>query len=360
MSDKKNSLERYVVEKLLPIDPHARPTRGSGCGNESCDISNKYFYIECISGDTIIHKIAGGKMPSHDTIKNLYNYSLTKHNASQTYINKKGKKKVYRYKSNKSWWERYQMPQIYSLDLKKDIIIPNRIKNIYYSGKKLTYKLTTRLGFSIKATKEHKFWTNNGWKKLENLEIGDCVAIKDWNIYSYRKKLLPRNIVELHIRIKKLGKCKKCNHKKCLEIHHKDGNFLNNKKSNLEILCSDCHRKFKKGKYHKNKIKNYYFDSIKKIIKYKIEDCYDIEMEGSEKTANYGANEFIVHNCKQKLTKDNIIIDYKKEWLKSLADMPVNTFKPLLIVTENKQGEKFVTLSVDDFFELVYEAKNES
>lgn len=46
MSDHKNSLESWIVEQLKPIDPKARRTRGSGCGNEISDISNKYFYIE--------------------------------------------------------------------------------------------------------------------------------------------------------------------------------------------------------------------------------------------------------------------------------------------------------------------------
>ncbi len=68
-------------------------------------------------------------------------------------------------------------------------------------------------------------------------------------------------------------------------------------------------------------------------------------------------NKYFYIEAKQKLTKSNIIVDYKNEWLKSLNDMPINTLKPLLIVTENKQGEKFVTMNVDDFFEIVYEAK---
>lgn len=70
-------------------------------------------------------------------------------------------------------------------------------------------------------------------------------------------------------------------------------------------------------------------------------------------------NKYFYIECKQKLTKNNIIIDYKKEWLKSLADMPINTMKPLLIITENKHREKFVTLKVDDFFELMYELYGE-
>jgi hypothetical protein len=47
MSEKKNELELYVAEGLKRIDKQARPTRGSGCGNEIGDVSNKYFFVEC-------------------------------------------------------------------------------------------------------------------------------------------------------------------------------------------------------------------------------------------------------------------------------------------------------------------------
>lgn len=47
MSDHKNSLESWVVEQLKSLDNKARRTRGSGCGNEIGDISNKLLYVEC-------------------------------------------------------------------------------------------------------------------------------------------------------------------------------------------------------------------------------------------------------------------------------------------------------------------------
>ena len=47
MSQKNNPLELYICEKLNEIGIPARPTRGSGSGNEIADISNDRFYIEC-------------------------------------------------------------------------------------------------------------------------------------------------------------------------------------------------------------------------------------------------------------------------------------------------------------------------
>ena len=40
-------LELYVADKVKKIDPHARPTKGSGAAGEVQDIQNKYFIIEC-------------------------------------------------------------------------------------------------------------------------------------------------------------------------------------------------------------------------------------------------------------------------------------------------------------------------
>jgi len=105
-------------------------------------------------------------------------------------------------------------------------------------------------------------------------------------------------------------------------------------------------------------------DSKNKLEQYIVEKLLPIDSY-ARKTRGSGcgneccdvSNKYFYIECKQKKTKSNIIVDYKKEWLKSLNSMPVNTLKPLLIVTENKEGERFVTLSAEDFFELVYEAK---
>ena len=40
----KNSLELYIAQELRAIDKYARPTRGSGAGNELRDIFNYLFF----------------------------------------------------------------------------------------------------------------------------------------------------------------------------------------------------------------------------------------------------------------------------------------------------------------------------
>lgn len=62
------------------------------------------------------------------------------------------------------------------------------IKEVVYSGKKPVYEVTTNFGYKIKSTMQHRFFTQDGWKKLEELSIGDTVYVngvvayqdKDW------------------------------------------------------------------------------------------------------------------------------------------------------------------------------------
>jgi len=40
-------LENYVLMKVKEIDPKARLSRGSGCGNDYADITSNFAFIEC-------------------------------------------------------------------------------------------------------------------------------------------------------------------------------------------------------------------------------------------------------------------------------------------------------------------------
>lgn len=62
--------------------------------------------------------------------------------------------------------------------------------------------------------------------------------------------------------------------------------------------------------------------------------------------------------AKQKLTKENIIMDYKKDWKKLLNDMPINTTKTPFVAIENKYREKFIILKADDFFDILINQRN--
>jgi hypothetical protein len=89
-------------------------------------------------------------------------------------------------------------------------------------------------------------------------------SIKCQNIFQYNSKIqlwklgkddgcetngTVRRYIKKFLLIERGRKCEECgwnktnpNTNKCpLEIHHKDGNYKNNKEDNLQILCPNCH-----------------------------------------------------------------------------------------------------------------------
>ena len=51
------------------------------------------------------------------------------------------------------------------------------VTNAFSTGTKQTYRLTTNLGRTIKATGNHKFLTIGGWQRLDMLQIGQRIAL---------------------------------------------------------------------------------------------------------------------------------------------------------------------------------------
>ncbi len=54
-------------------------------------------------------------------------------------------------------------------------------KNVFYNGKKQTYKVKTKLGYELTCTKEHLIYTPIGYKSLETLKVGDPIYVNGVN-----------------------------------------------------------------------------------------------------------------------------------------------------------------------------------
>ena len=54
---------------------------------------------------------------------------------------------------------------------------PRPITNAFATGRKPVYKMTTRLGRSIRATANHKFLTIHGWKRLDEIAPDERIAL---------------------------------------------------------------------------------------------------------------------------------------------------------------------------------------
>jgi len=95
------------------------------------------FQLECLSGDTIV---------SNTTLKKLH--------------------------------ERKNKNRLVSVYLDEGKTHLNKILNTAESGEKEIYTLIADNNWFIKSSKDHCFLTDNGWKKLEDIKIGDQILIK--------------------------------------------------------------------------------------------------------------------------------------------------------------------------------------
>ncbi len=108
----------------------------------------------CLAGDTIINRYGVQQACKQHSIKELYEWS-----------------KDFRYSG------KIELMKIRAVNNER-VIVPGKIKSVVYSGRKQIFEIKTRLGYSIKATAQHRFMTPNGFKMLEELNIGDNVMIR--------------------------------------------------------------------------------------------------------------------------------------------------------------------------------------
>jgi len=226
------------------------------------------------------------------------------------------------------------------------VVFHNIIHSVVKTGEKECFKLTTKKGFSVKATKDHKFLTNNGFKTLEELVVGDVVKVhNNTRNTGGRKKIIRRDEIFIKYHPKKRKKMITANdrrgnkiygypryrlskshlvyeaHKNGFttkryqeilntqepkeidkfwivpdthDIHHIDENRKNNHLSNLELIKKSNHYK-----HHANKTKdNLRFkvveDKIKSIKPVGLKKTYDIKCYSPHN--NYVADKIVVHN----------------------------------------------------------------
>ncbi len=65
---------------------------------------------------------------------------------------------------------------VWSLNQQSQKVEQALVSNAFCTGTKPVFKITTALGKTIEATANHKFLTIEGWKRLDELEVGDHIA----------------------------------------------------------------------------------------------------------------------------------------------------------------------------------------
>ncbi|MGB0561387.1 MAG: replicative DNA helicase [Spirulinaceae cyanobacterium] len=67
--------------------------------------------------------------------------------------------------------------QVWALNQQSWKIEPATVSQVFSTGLKETWRLTTRLGRTIRATDNHRFLTIQGWKRLGDLKQGEAIAL---------------------------------------------------------------------------------------------------------------------------------------------------------------------------------------
>lgn len=298
----------------------------------------------CLSGDTQILRFNQNR--GHLTIKELYD--------RQQNGQLRGRNKLMTLRSMNS----------------KGILVPNKFVDVYQSGIKEVYRITTSLGYSIKTSLEHIFFNAQGEKRLEELNVGDKVFVNGvpWNKglteeedsrvknqaealrnnhhnngFGENNTMWKGDNIESdsgkRLRFTKLPKecCELCGSKDKLENHHRDGDINNWDESNKMTLCASCHTLVHKG----FNVKKVVEDEIVSIDYIGKEMTYDLEMKAPHH--NFVANGFIVHNSQESTRYCNYSNDK--------FGNQITVVKPLFFkdAAELEQREVFSDIELDKY-----------
>ena len=189
----------------------------------------------------------------------------------------------------------------------------SKIKNVYLNGEKTTYKITTDLGYTLECTIDHKIYTPNGYKTLNELNVGDFIyvngtQINSTELYKNQEWLYYQNITlnKTFVQIANefgfnVSTIKKWARK--LNIPKKGTGYFNvgrepwNKglSENDDIRVNTQVESFCHSRIHNKSLEILYADKIVSIEKCVIQKVYDIEMDSNYH--NFVADGVVVHNC---------------------------------------------------------------
>ena len=243
-------------------------------------------------------------------------------------------------------------------------IVYNFIDEIWESGVKQLYEVETIDGYKLQATDEHPFLTADGFKRLDELKVGDEIIVKrkkqkekkkrvrrktvivyyhkdlNYKKDKYQELIIARAVKEAelnnlnfneYINILKTDKekSKKLKTLKNKVVHHIDLDPTNDNIENLQVMTKEEHDKLHSDISVKNILREVPVKvKIKSIVKKSKGMTYDISMK--EENKNFVVNGFVVHNTGKTTFANNIVLKASKKhkvavW--SLEDNPLSILK---------------------------------
>lgn len=118
-----------------------------------------YGFNHCLSGDTVVYRVSSNQISYRAiTIKEIYQAWTSKSVAGK----------------------RHRTHGIHILGLVGNRVKSVRISQVWSTGIKDVYEVTTLSGKTVRATQEHRFLTDEGWRELGEISVGDIFYSTDF------------------------------------------------------------------------------------------------------------------------------------------------------------------------------------
>ncbi len=403
-------IDQYVIKAMLNPDPLGRknvytasfdespdnfwsPTslpetlwdvQMSGCAIARAIVLNVGF--ACLTGDTIVyrHEKVGAKKKR----KNSHKRSVCEVTLNHLWEVKNGIRNG------------ITRNQIRSLDETTGEFYGNKILDIVDNGIRPVYRVTTKSGYSIKATMNHRFMREDGtYQELEDFSVGSLIAvngrpkkyetkycidcgvqlslnpmairckscagkINTWNMTQKQRALENPSRWWCDCKAKEFKKteCEFCGAVGRVHLHHIDRNHFNYHKENLLTLCEPCHKKWHmEHDFFGDPFKHTYidYDAITEIIYVGEERVFDLQMEAPNH--NFVANGFVSHNSGPQIEydgdrfPDGVTPNFYplKQWKSTGSQMasgkPVNFWQPELLTDSLRIIYEFFRSLADEY-----------
>ena len=287
----------------------------------------KYSFNACVSGDTIIQR-AGSTKSKKVTIKEMFDVYNNK-----DYAKKIGKISLYRKYKRMGYGNALSM-----YDDKR--VRKNQIVNIYYSGKADIYRVTTENGSYLDCTLNHKFPTDKGKKRLDELKIGDELYV----LNKYGKHLVKKSKI---VSIEFLRNDDVYDIEMASPAHNfiSDTGLITSNSHSLSYAYDSLYGAYLKSHYpleYYTVALNYYQNDIDRTMKLTKELSYfGITLNNAK--FRYSKDDYFMDKESNKIYKGTSSIKFlNKEcsnYLYSLKDNKYNNFIDLLVEITNAKDE---------------------
>lgn len=231
----------------------------------------------CVTGDTVVTKSAGGRHGARTlTVRELCEVW----NGPNTPARKK-----YRAASKGLY--------LMARDAVDGRIRPDRVLEVLHQGVRPVWTVTLASGHTLTATANHKHATDQGWRRVDELQAGDLLAVMGERQEQHTSQATGQPVGR-HYGLKatredvlSTGRCSRCGASEAtLEVAHLDHDRRNNERENLTALCRPCHRQndWDTGalRPRHSRGRPVLYSPVVEIVYAGEQDVYDLSMEGED------------------------------------------------------------------------------